>query len=373
MAKNINGEGTITARRNKRGTVYDVRLSVRDRRTGLTERIFKGGFTTQKEAVAWRDSVKRKSKAEGIVRGQTLMVPELVATWLRMAPPDSPSTIKGYSYMLERHIKPRLDIAAAQLDKATLKAFLAGTLAVCVNGPGHAANRQCLSILKAAYRWGAMDSVGMVQAVPDCLRSRGLTPKAGRGKPLSLDAVAALMAAARPDSYILWRLLLETGARKGEILGLNWSDVDFNNGLISIRKIASPESNGVELAPRTKGKAFREVSLSQGLLALLQNRRGMPEEALFPGGKGKARLSFSTVSRWWVRDCAAAGIAGMGYTPHSLRHTWATTALNNGVPVTVVSAVLGHAQVSTTVNIYSHDTEEQRSAASALVANIFAF
>lgn len=172
------------------------------------------------------------------------------------------------------------------------------------------------------------------------------------------DAVKLLEAAKGKPSEIAWRLLLETGARRGEITGLNWSDINFRTGVVTIRKIASPESGGLYLSNRTKGKAKREIPISPALLATLkalrEERGARASDPVVIDAKGLTRPSFNAIRYWWLRDCAEAGITG--HSPHSLRHTFATTALEAGVDVKVVSSILGHASTAVTAEIYTHVT-----------------
>lgn len=376
MPKARNGEGSIRPRQTAAGTVYDVQLTVKDRKTGLSERIFKGGFKTEKAAVMWRAKTMHESEARGFVREKPVTVPDVVRAWIDSKPTMAPTTRGIYERTLRNHIRPRLNVRVSTLTPSMLRAFAAGTAgAIAKHGTdGSGTNRAALNMVKSALRWAARPDVGMIAFNPLQDVPLDMIKKAPRGEAMPLEEVAALLqAAAGKPSEIVWRLLLETGARRGEITGLSWGDINFRTGVVTIRKIASPESGGVQTENRTKGRTTREIPLSEGLLALLvdlkMERGATPFDPVVMDSRGRGRASFTTIRYWWVRDCKAAGVTG--YSPHSLRHTFATTALAAGVPVNVVSSILGHASTAVTYEVYAHVTGDmQRQAVRVVVGEM---
>jgi len=376
MAKSRNGEGSIRPRQTSTGTVYDVQLTVKNRRTGLSERIFKGGFTTERAAVEWRAKKMHESNVGGYVRETPVTVPEVVQAWIDSKPRVAPTTRGLYERTLRNHILPRLNVRVSALRVQTIRDFAAGTAgAIARHGTdGEGTNRTALQMVKSALRWAARQDVAMIPVNPIQDIPLDMLIKAPRGDAMPLEDVAALLeAAAGRPSEIAWRLLLETGARRGEITGLNWGDINFRTGVVTIRKIASPESGGVLTDNRTKGRAKREIPLSEGLLATLSDlkleRGATAFDPVVLDPRRRRRASFTAIRYWWGRDCADAGITG--YSPHSLRHTFATTALAAGVPVNVVSSILGHASTAVTLEVYGHVTGDmQRQAVSTVVGEI---
>lgn len=376
MTKSRNGEGSIRPRVTRAGTVYDVQLSVKDRRTGLTNRIFKGGFTTEKEAVAWRNKKMHESEMGQYVKAKPVTVPQVVEAWMKANPPKTPTTYAIYEQILRNHIKPRLNVRVSALTPATIREFAAGTAGVIgKNGTdGEGTNRSALTMVKAALRWAARLDVGMIPVNPLLDVPLDMLKAKRRGRAMPLEDVSRLLEAAQGGpGEIVWRLLLETGARRGEITGLNWSDISFRTGVLTIQKIASPESDGINVATRTKGGTVREIPLSPGLIATLAalklERGASTSDPIVIDRRGRKRASFTAIRYWWKQDCEKAGI--QGYTPHSLRHTFATTALAAGVPVNVVSSILGHASTAVTLEVYGHVSNSmQREAVRAVVSEI---
>ena len=374
MTKSRNGEGSIRPRKTAAGTVYDVQLTVKNRRTGLSDRIFKGGFKTEKAAVDWRNKQMQKSAAGGYVRETPVTVPQVVRAWIDAKPRVAPTTRGVYERTLRNHIQPRLNVRVDALKIQTIREFAAGTAdAIAKHGTdGEGTNRTALQMVKSALRWAARHDIGMIPVNPIQDIPLDMLVKAPRGDAMPLEDVTALLeAAAGKPSEIMWRLLLETGARRGEITGLNWGDINLRTGVVTIRKIASPESGGTKTDNRTKGRAKREIPLSPGLLEALTDlkmeRRATAFDPVVMDARGRRRASFTAVRYWWLRDTKKAGI--IGYTPHSLRHTFATTALAAGVPVNVVSSILGHASTAVTLEVYAHVTGDMERVAVATVVS----
>lgn len=157
----------------------------------------------------------------------------------------------------------------------------------------------------------------------------------------------------------LWFLLFGTGVRRGEIMGLRWSDVDLVAGTISISQ-TRVESGRVHVSTPKTPAARRVITLAPDAvtaLAILKNAQ--EEAALRLGGwtsdlvatdlDGRAILP-RTFTRRFQTLAKAAGLPVIRL--HDARHTHATVLLDNGAPVHIVSRRLGHSSISTTVDVY---------------------
>ena len=181
--------------------------------------------------------------------------------------------------------------------------------------------------------------------------------------------------------FPLWLLALSTGMRRGELLGLRWSDIDLDNGSLVITRTRLVSNKGVhESTPKSK-TSNRIVSLDPELVTSL---RAFYREQI------KARLELGawlagdlvatdldgkpchplTLSRRWRRACESAGVPVIRL--HDSRHTAAVTMIRNGVPMAVVSGRFGHANVATTMNNYWHFTESADREASAVMGQVLA-
>lgn len=193
------------------------------------------------------------------------------------------------------------------------------------------------------------------------------SPKAGRT--LEPWEVKKLLEAAKEEPLgFFFRLLLGTGLRKGEALGLKWGDIDLEKGEIRVeRSWAKLRGSGAFSDPKT-AKARRTVPLPPSLLEELKDKwaevmkKHPPEAAkelwLFPRENGQGPVHPDTPNRVLKRLIKASGIRPCRI--HDLRHTWGSIALANGVPLEVVSEVLGHASADITLRVYRHVLEEER-------------
>lgn len=155
----------------------------------------------------------------------------------------------------------------------------------------------------------------------------------------------------------VFRLLLATGARLGEVMALRWTDVDLEAGTVSITKSRGKHGTGT-----TKTVKPRRVKIDSATVDMLSElpRTG---DLIFTAKPGAATNAF-------VRLVKASGLPHMRL--HDLRHLHATTLLAAGVPVKVVSQRLGHASVSMTLNVYAHVIPGQDEAAADTWASVFA-
>lgn len=155
----------------------------------------------------------------------------------------------------------------------------------------------------------------------------------------------------------LWRLLLATGLRRGELLGLTWADVDLVDGTVTIRQ--SRTVKGVD-TPKTK-RGRRRITIDPDTVVELAELKNAQEQAAATlGGWPSPFIATDLDGRpiqplaFTRRFQAAAKNARLPVPRlHDGRHTAATLALQNGVPIHVVSGRLGHEKVSTTLDVYA--------------------
>ena len=158
--------------------------------------------------------------------------------------------------------------------------------------------------------------------------------------------------------YTLFVVALDTGIRLGELLALTWSDIDFESEEIRVNKnlIFVKDFEGstgrkntlkVQDTPKTKSST-RKVPVTVRALKLLQSLKS--DRVLVFCTKTNNYLSPRNVQRSFVRVALRAGLDGCNF--HSLRHTYATRLFELGVPVNVVSKLLGHSKTSITSDIY---------------------
>ena len=168
--------------------------------------------------------------------------------------------------------------------------------------------------------------------------------------------------------YEMYYIELATGLRRGELLGLKWSDIDWKNGIIKVkRQIARVDGKVIEAPLKTKN-SYRTVTISpQAVEVLKQQKAKTKDEFVFPSPNGGA-ISPDSVNNMLKRVLERAGIPKVRF--HDLRHTFATVALQNGVDIKTVSGMLGHFSAGFTLDTYAHVTTAAQKEAAQTIGNV---
>ena len=197
----------------------------------------------------------------------------------------------------------------------------------------------------------------------------------------------ALLGAIRGDRLeALFGVALALGLRQSEALGLRWSDVDLEEGSLSIQRIIQRVNSEYRFFDPKTPRSRRTLARPGPIITTLRSHHSRQlEERLWMGGacEGAARgylvfsdefgepLSGDHVTRRFQRLVRLAGLPPMRY--HDLRHGAASLMAAQGAPVRVAMEILGHAQISTTMNIYAHIVPElQREALDKVSASLWA-
>jgi integrase len=236
----------------------------------------------------------------------------------------------------------------------------------------HGVHRTLHRALADAVRWG------LVTRNPVALAAPPSPANAEMAAWTAAEARAFLAAARGTRLEALWLLLVGSGLRRGEACGLRWADVDLEAGVATIRRtrviVAGKAADGL---PKTAA-GLRSVPLPPATVAALRARRAAQaaERLAWAGAWQDSGLVFTREDGQGVhpdalrfafaRLCAAAGVRRLRI--HDLRHTFATLAMEQGAPVRVVAAQLGHASAAVTMDRYSHVSPEAAERAAAGVA-----
>ncbi len=168
--------------------------------------------------------------------------------------------------------------------------------------------------------------------------------------------------------YEMYYIELSTGLRRGELLGLKWSDIDWNNAVITVRRQVARVNGEITEAPLKTKNSYHRVSISpQAIEVLKQQKAKTNSEYVFPSPTG-GPISPDSVNNMLKRVLARAGIPKVRF--HDLRHTFATIALQNGVDIKTVSSILGHFSAGFTLDTYAHVTTAAQKEAAATIGNV---
>ena len=176
-------------------------------------------------------------------------------------------------------------------------------------------------------------------------------------------------------------VLLFTGMRRGELLGLNWSDIDFDNRTISISRSSlylpskgifidetkNQSSNRVIKAPATAIKSLRALQKWQLTQKFTLGMYWNSSDIVFTAQDGTP-MHPDTLSRWFADFIKKTDLPNIHI--HSLRHTNATLNIANGAAITTVAGMLGHANATTTAKIYAHSIKSAQAAAADMMDNL---
>lgn len=214
-------------------------------------------------------------------------------------------------------------------------------------------------------------------------------PPTGGGseiRPPDATALAAALDAIqreRADYGALFRVLAVVGLRRGEALGLRWSDVDFADETITVRRSVGAGEKGRPVVTDGKTAASRAtVPVDSETLGLLRSLRRVQRESLLAAGVpvpadgyvwrsdplGNSPLTPGAVSQWWRRNRDRLGLPGTRV--HDLRHFVASQLLAAGVDTVTVQARLRHASATTTLAFYGHPVREREREAAEIAARI---
>jgi integrase len=362
----LGGFGIRITAAGSRSFVFDYRV----RGTGRQRRYTIGGFpnwTTGAARIKARDLRRRVDNEEDpladIEEARTApTVAELADRFVQEhLPRKRPSTRIAYEHTLDIHIRPHfgLHVKVADVDFASIDALHRKVTAA--GGP-YAANRTVAIVSKMfslAVRWN-MRSDNPAKGI-----ERNIEIK--RKRYLNGDELARLVKAlaAHSDtrSANIIRLLLLTGARKGEIFAMRHGDIDLKTGIWT------------KLGSTTKQKTDHVVPLSAPALQLLNDirkqqtaKRQVLGEFVFESDSETGHVV--DIKQFWTKVCRDAGITNL--RPHDLRHSFASTLASKGASLPLIGALLGHSDPATTAR-YAHLFQDpQRAAAEEVGAAIVA-
>ena len=193
-----------------------------------------------------------------------------------------------------------------------------------------------------------------------------LPPKKAREmQVLTQNEILRFLHQAKEEGYYeLFLLELGTGMRRGEILALKWSDLNFSTGELRIeRQVYIIKAEVIISTPKTKA-SVRIVILPPSLVKILaEYKKSVDSDWMFPSPLDNSRpRNPSSVRKRLQLILERAGCKKVRF--HDLRHTFATMALEHGMDIKTLSATIGHVSSATTLDIYSHitDTMQQQAA-----------
>ena len=332
---------------------------------------------TRREAVEKLSRLQRDIRDGLVATEQSITLSELVQRWhddvLRHQIQESARS--NYLSIAKSHLLPSLgkkklaDLTPVHVDHLLAQKLESGLAPSTVRRV-----RAVLSqALDQAMRWGYVNrNVAALSRSPKVPRGEGRTMSPEQARDF-LDVLRG------HRNEALYALMLSTGLRRGEALGLKWTDLDEAEGVLRVTRQLRRADAGLVVVDTKTALSRRGVNLAPPMIELLRARRTVQRvefEALgrvcadsdfiFTTSTGKP-LDPRNLLREFKGLCMKAGLGD--WHVHELRHSAASLMLAQGVPLQVVSRVLGHASIRMTADVYGHVLAPDRaSAAEALGA-----
>ena len=357
MSKRGQNEGSIY-KRNDRRWVAVVSLGYKG-----GKRFRKSFYGKTRREVQEKLTAALRSHQQGLpLAPERQTVAQFLEYWLAESVKQNvrPRTYEGYCLHVRLHIVPALGrIRLAKLTAQNVQEFLNAKLrdgyAPRTVQYMHAVLRRALG---QALRWGLVaQNVATLVDRPKVRR-----PEV---KPFDPEQARALLAAVKGDRLeALYSVALAVGLRRGEALGLHWDDVDLEAGTLRVRVTVQRVDGKLRLVETKTDRSRRTIALPQTAAAALRvHRTRQLRERLAAGSRWQETgLVFTTtigtpleprnVTRQFRKVLMKAGLPLKRF--HDLRHTCASLLLAQGVHPRVVMEILGHSQISMTMDTYSH-------------------
>ena len=360
--------GSMRKRENANGKSWQITVELpRDPITGKRNRVYRTVNGTKKEAEHEMRKLITEIEKGVYIPDNNITISEWMKTWLDVyiIPNVSPTTLSGYEGMIRRYINPLIGhIPVQSLTTIAVQAWVNSLKVSPSSGKEMSAKtiKHCYHVLK-----GSMDKAVLAEIINRSPCTGVMLPK-GKKKPAVVycesDIRKLIQAAKGTEMELIIDLELCMGMRRGELLGLQWCDVDWEKNQIHIcRNRVVVKGKSLLKDPKTAA-GNRILDVPEILMKKLYRHRMQCMENQLQQGSSYTATDFiivhpdgkpiypEYVSQLLTKLQERAGLPKCRF--HDLRHLCASIMLKQGVNVKVAQERLGHADISTTLNIYSH-------------------
>jgi len=284
-----------------------------------------------------------RSAAEAKSEQETTFAVVADKWWDEIEPTLAPSSAKSYKPALARAKKEFGDWQVGTITAQEIDRFIKRISALYAKKT----TAMQLQVIRQTLRWAEVK--GYLQYNPAASVRQPRNSKQVRRMPPDKAQIALIKAHAKNVPFGLFAALIYyTGCRRGEALALTGADIDRKAKLIHIRRSVYYLSNAPYLKLPKTDAGIRSVPLLDALDELLP--KSLPKGYLFAEPDGQP-LTYKHTEKMYADYCAASGV---NVTPHQIRHGYATALFECGIDAKTAQTLLGHAQISTTLDIYTH-------------------
>ncbi len=339
----------------------------------------KKGFRTQKDANTALTEFKKNYSENYLVDSKGMTVGEYLDQWItNHATSVSRSTIVSYQSVIKYQLAMLSDNMLEDLNPFIIQSFYTILLEKNYSPTSvNYAHRILKMALTQAVKW---------KLIPYNPTDAVETPRIAHIEieTLSIDEIDRLkkyLLDNNPDYYIPFMIGVTTGMRRGEIAALEWSDINFENGRISVSRAMKKIDKEIEISAPKNKSSYRSIGMTNSLMNILKKWKMTQMENKIRYGQyycenlisGKKR---DLICTWENGKFIPLGYYAVGLKKaliklrinkhvrfHDLRHTHATLLLEQNVEAKIVQERLGHSNISTTMDIYSHVTRNTQNRA----------
>lgn len=270
----------------------------------------------------------------------------------------SPSTVKGYKCATDRILAEWGSIYIADILPSDLNGFL---LDLAKKGFAKKTVKNHKIIINRIFHFATVQGYIKSNPAREAELPRNLTQTIR--KPATVEEEQIIKRSA--DVWLLPFVALTTGMRKGELLGLKWGDIDFETNLISVKRSVYFSPQPTIKSPKTEA-GIRRIPIIPALRAELLKHKGRSNHYVFGGVAPMTDKAYR-----YAYECFKKK-TGITATAHQLRKSYATMAVDANVPPDVLKSIIGHKDISTTLNIYAEVRDYRILEAQSLLQDQFA-
>jgi len=331
----------------------------------------KAGFATKAEAVEAIANLQTEKRDGTYIEPSKQTVAMYLDAWLAGAKGSSirTSTWKSYEVIMRTHVVPELGaVLLQQLTRDQVRAMYAKA--------AQGRSQKTVHNVHLALRKAFADAVdgGLLRANP-AERAHKLSADRPEMQTWSAAEVRLFLErSADDDNRVVWRLALQTGMRRGELLGLRWQDVDLEASRLSVRQQLVRADDQVVFGPPKTKAGRRSISLDAGTVTALRAHKlrqsplsASKHDLVFARADGRPHDP-DVITQQFESATRRAGVKRIRL--HDCRHTHASLLLEAGIHPKVVQERLGHSSVMVTLDRYSHVVPNMQADAAARIGMV---
>ncbi|MGG3925653.1 tyrosine-type recombinase/integrase [Metabacillus fastidiosus] len=326
---------------------------------GKRKTIKKRGFKGKTEARNAEAAARTEWNKGTYIDPSTLLYKDYVTDWLKNKQDISDKTRITNEGHIKNHINPILgEIPLQKINIMHIEKFIQS---MQEKGLSQGTVKKIFNFVQTSFNSAYRKEI--IAKNPFALLDKSSKPRPGRARVdyWTKEEIKIFLESVDHRNKIIFILAIYTGMRQGEILGLRWRDVDFENAQIRIRQTLDYKG---EIQEKVKTDAgYRSISASESLLAELKKHRTLIEKEklaaeeyfdhdLVVCRKNGRPTCVTNFHRFWKRRTKKVNVRQIRF--HDLRHTCASLLLSSNIHPKIVQEMLGHSSIKVTMDTYSH-------------------